>query len=326
MRIPSALTVSALALVGCATLPLVGHRQPEYWAFTAPWDPQSNLSARDHAGQLAAVVYGWIQLDSVTGQPLPPAYRDTLASLAPPTPRRMAIVSNYVRDFQRRAIRALGSDAHALAVAAGEIARRAESAREHGLVLDFEGLSAADLAANVRVVRAIADSARRHGAGPVTVAIPALDTAAYPARAFFPSADYVMVMLYDQHWATSPPGPISSPDWVRQALELRVAEVGAGRVVAALPLYGYQWRPNAPGEAISYDDARRRVGADGARLSRDPATQTLTASRFGSWDIWVTDAELVRVLIEEVQGLGVARVAFWRLGQEDPALWRMIGR
>src|SRR5207237_1799863 len=100
----------------------------------------------------------------------------------------------------------------------------------------------ADLPLTVRVASAIADSARAHGASFAAIALPAADTAAYPTRAFVPALDFVVIMLYDEHWSTSAPGPVATPDWVRRTLAQRLADVGASRVVAALPVYGYQWR------------------------------------------------------------------------------------
>jgi spore germination protein YaaH len=44
----------------------------------------------------------------------------------------------------------------------------------------------------------------------------------------------------------------------------------------------------------------------------------------GVWELWMTDAELLRVLVDQVTGLGVRRIALWRLGQEDPDVWRVL--
>ena len=104
------------------------------------------------------------------------------------------------------------------------------------------------------------------------------------------------------------------------------ADLGANRLVAALPLYGYLWRPNAIASTIGFDDARRLAAEAGTTLARDPATSTLHATRAGAdgWELWVSDAELVAALQREVTTLGVSRVAFWRLGLEDAALWELL--
>ena len=122
------------------------------------------------------------------------------------------------------------------------MARRAAAAKYRGMVIDLEGFTAPDRDLLATVVRAFADSVRARGARPIAVAVPAVDTATFPGRSLVPAVDYLLVMLYDQHWMMSAPGPVASPDWVRSALALRVAEVGAEHVIAALPLYGYRWR------------------------------------------------------------------------------------
>jgi hypothetical protein len=172
-------------------------------------------------------VSGWIQLDSLTAEPFM-AFVDTLSRNVPRA-RRMAIVTNAVGGrFHVEPVRKLGADAAMLARVAGEVARRASSAGYRGLVLDLEALTAADLSLTQTVIRSLADSAHGRGLTPIAVAIPAVDTAAYPARAFIPSADQVLVMLYDQHWSTSSPGPIASPEWVRNALGLRFRSMVIG--------------------------------------------------------------------------------------------------
>jgi spore germination protein YaaH len=40
------------------------------------------------------------------------------------------------------------------------------------------------------------------------------------------------------------------------------------------------------------------------------------------WELWVSDAVLLGTLHREVSALGVSRLAYWRLGLEDPAMWR----
>jgi spore germination protein YaaH len=308
----------------CASLPIIGRAVEERWAFTAPWDPRSAASVRAHGVALDGVVLDWIPLDTVTGMPfvLRP---DSVSVALPAGVARMALVTSFVTDrFHPSLIRRLAADPGALDRSAAAIADRVQRGGCRGIVIDFEGMTGADTALTRVVVATIAGAARRLGVGPVAVAIAASDTVGYPARLFESSADLLLVMLYDQHWSTSPPGTIAEPLWVRRTLAMRVAESGANRVVAALPLYGYQWRANAPAATISYDDARHLAAEAGVALERDPASSMLHATRAGpdGWELWVSDAVLLEALQQEVASLGVRRLAFWRLGLEDPAMWR----
>jgi spore germination protein YaaH len=296
------------------------------WGFTVPWDGRSSAAAREHAGQFDAVVSGWIQLDSLTGQPFA-EFRDTLARNRTTGLRLMGIVTNAVGGrFHADPVRQLVGDPPALAHAAGDIARRLTNGGYRGVVIDLEGFAPTDRVVATAAVRAIADSARARGVGPIAVAVPAVDTTVFNGRDLVPAADYLLVMLYDQHWMTSPPGPLAAPDWVRSATALRVGEVGAQHVVAALPLYGYRWPTSGPAAALTFGDAQRDAAAANVTLQRDPATSTMRATSPGVWDLWVSDAGLIEALIREVRAQGVNTIALWRLGQEDPGVWAIIGR
>ena len=319
---------ACLATVGCASLPLpsVLRRGPEFWGFVVPWDSRSADAARQHGAQLDVVIAHWLVLDTVPGGLLESG-ADSVIARAAPNARRMAMVTSWTGDrYNPDGVRALDGNPAALALLARTVAGRAAELGLSGLVLDFQGHSRSDLDALVRVTSAIADSARARGGAEIVVAVPAGDTAAYPAQALRRAGDLILVMLYDEHRTGTPPGPVASPEWVARNLNLRIAEVGASRVVAALPLYGYQWRGNEPAIVIGYEDARDIALGAGVSLDRDPASHTLHGERPGSWEIWVPDAELVAQLVVDIRQTGVRRIALWHLGAEDPAVWTRVVR
>jgi spore germination protein YaaH len=315
-----------VTIIACAALGGGAQERKSFWAFTGPWDPLSDASLRTNASRLDVAVTGWIALDSLTGEPLlPSAYADTI-HLAAGTPQRFALVTSWHgQGFHASSIRALGADPVRRAAVGGRVARYAQSMRYTGLVLDFETLKGTDVDAQLAVVRAIADSARAHGVTTIAVAMPAEPDEGYPVRALTRVADFVLVMLYDQHWTGSDPGPISAPDWVTRNLSRVVSEAGASRVIAGLPLYGYYWAKGKPGVGVSYATGVRNAERDGIRLSRDAASRTMRGAG-GTAAIWLTDATLLSELIGEAEKSGVRRFAFWRIGQEDPAVWSKLAR
>ena len=316
------LAVGAL-VIACASLP--GRRDDRaLWGFTAPWDPRSARSLAAHGAQLDVAVTGWIGFDTVTSLPVE-LYPDTARLPARAAARRTALVTSYLGDrFRPELVRRLAADPVLLASCAGRLAALVSARRYSGVVVDFEELNAEDLAGMLTVIGALADSLRHHQVSTVTVAVPAGDTAGYPAAPLLEVADRLLVMLYDQHWSGSPAGPIAEPTWVRAMLGLRIAEVGASRLIAALPLYGYQWRQRAATVAIGYEDAQHLAASAGTQLHREPQSLTLRAIRPGEWELWVSDAELLQVLMRESSQAGIHTFALWRLGLEDPAVWRML--
>lgn len=314
---------AAIALVasGCLHLPARPEAAAELWGFTGPWDARSDSSVARNSPKLARVVTGWITFDTVSFMPVQ-LYADSLALAPDMRGRSMALLtSRHGNRFHPDIIRGLGQSPQALALAAGTLARLIEAGGYGGLVIDFEGMTAGDIEALLTVVRSFADSSRAHGAATVAIAVPAADTAAYPGALLLGAADLLMPLLYDQHWGTSAPGPISSPEWVRRHLGARVAEVGSNRIVAALPLYGYRWRRAAATEVIGFADAVRLSSMTNTLLTRDISSATLHATSAEGWEIWVTDAVLLRTLMRDARLLGVSTFALWRLGLEDPAVW-----
>lgn len=295
------------------------------WGFTAPWDPRSDSSVAAAGRQLDAVVTGWIQLDSTSGEPTL-LYPDDAARPASPAQRFALVTSWHGRRFHPELVSRIATDSLALAHTASRIGEIVRTGRYSGIVIDLEDQARSDTAVTARAIVAIAEQARRSGATTIAVAIPAGDTAAYPTRIVFPAADAAVVMLYDEHWSTSAPGPIATPEWIRRTLAQRVADAGADRLVAALPLYGYLWRGSQPAEPLSFADARRAASQANVEVVRDPSSASLHAVQPGVWELWVSDAELLRVLTNQVTALGVRRIALWRLGQEDPAVWALLRR
>jgi peptidoglycan-N-acetylglucosamine deacetylase len=315
-----------LLVTACAHFPSQPRVQPAYWGFTGPWDRSSEVSVEQHAPSLERVITGWIALDTTSFRPLQ-VYPDSIGKQPAVASRAMALITTYFGTrFHPEIIRGLGENAQVSAMTAGSIAALVDSGGYRSVVVDFEGMTPRDLNQLLTVTKAVADSVHAHGVSTVVIAVPAGDTAAYPAALLLQSADLIMPVLYDQHWSTSPPGPIAAPEWVTRNLSIRVAEVGAARIVAAFPLYGYRWRRSAETEIISYDDARQLTTMTNTPLARDHASATLHAVSPEGWEIWVSDHVLLETLVREARELGVTTFALWRLGLEDPAVWTFIGR
>lgn len=319
------ITASLACLVACASVSARPRAPAEFWGFTAPWDPRSAASVTAHGSELDAVVSGFITLDSATFRPIS-LFTDTLASRNAGNHRYMALLTAYEGNrFHPETIRVLAENSVERARTAGAVGLAAGNGGYRGLILDFEGLNPADLDGLILVAREIADSARAHGVSPVAMAIPATDTVGYPARPLLGAVDVLVVMLYDQHWLTSPPGPIAAPNWAARALGMRVGEVGPSRLIAALPVYGYQWRSDTATAVVSFTDAVHLAQDAHVPLVRDPTSATLHAET-PRWSIWVSDATLVDTLVHGARVLGVTKFALWRLGLEDPSVWTTVVR
>src|SRR5450759_2240576 len=239
-RSPLRLIAVLIVFAGCAHLPSQPRVPPAYWGFTGQGAGHTDASVEPHGPSPDRVITGWMGLDPTSFRPVQ-LYPDSIGKQPVVAPRAIALITTYLGGrFHPEIIRGLGDNAQVSALTAGAIASLIDSGGYRGVVIDFEGMTPRDLDRLLTVTKAVADSVRAHGVSTVVIAVPAGDTAAYPAGLLLQSADLIMPVLYDQHWATSPPGPIAALDWVNRNLGMRVAEVGAARIVAAFPLYGYR--------------------------------------------------------------------------------------
>lgn len=313
-----------LAISGCATLPIKDSPHMEVWGFTAPWDSRSARSLSTHRPELDVAISGWIALDSTTYQPVT-LFPDSFVTHTPSI-HTMALVTSYQGTrFHPETLRGIGAGSSMLPREAGAIATVVRNAGYQGIVLDLEGMTRADLPILSAFTRAVTDSAHAHRIAMVGLALPALDTLDYPTAPLAQTVDCLIVMLYDQHWLTSPPGPIASPAWVAHMLELRTHDISPTKFVAAFPTYGYQWRPDSATAVLSYADAQQLAAQARVPLERDTTSLTLHA-KTPLWELWSSDAILLDRLVYTAQQYGITRIALWRLGLEDPAVWSQVIR
>ena len=93
----------------------------------------------------------------------------------------------------------------------------AVEAKEVGIVVDFEEIPEKSQPDFKAFIRELAPSL--HGAGmKLMVALPARDDA-FDYAFFGQETDAIILMNYDQHWLTSPPGPIAAQDWFVENLK-----------------------------------------------------------------------------------------------------------
>ncbi len=236
-----------------------------------------------------------------------PAFLDVTGA----TSGRFAVVTSFQGErYHPETIRALAADSQALAATAGAIAGVAASLVANGVVIDLQAMAPADIRALVDVTRAIADSARKKQSGPIAFVVPAADTAAYPGALIARTADLLLVRLDGEHRAGTTPGPFASSPWFTRHLGMRAAEVGASRIVAELPLFGYRWERNGGVRRVTYDEARTAVLGEAISMQRDPGSRALHASSSrGGWEIWINDHETVAFLIDAARRIGVNRFA-----------------
>lgn len=308
----------------CARLPRQSPTSLSIWLAPSPGEPGGGafLSAKD------AAVYGigeTIGIDTISFRPASVRPNHSLPSGDTSSERAFAIVTTYQGSrYHPETIRALGEDTIALASTAGAVAREARSRMAHTLVMDFQGMASGDLPGLVTFVRALNDSARTRLPGRSVLIVPPGDTVAYPTRELSGVAPTIAVRLYGEHQPGTGPGALASPAWMNRQLGLRAVDIGINRLMAEIPLFGYQWQPSGTARSISYVEATRLVSAEASSFRRDQPSGFLTATGRDGWTIWIPDAESVERMIRIVRRAGVSRVMLTGMDGADPDLWMRL--
>lgn len=148
---------------------------------------------------------------------------------------------------------------------------------------------------------------------------------AYDYKELAQSADYLQIMTYDNHWATSEPGPLAPLAWYEKNLQYAIEECGGPeKVLVGLGAYGYDWsQDKKEAETLTYADAIVRAEQNQAKITFDTDSQSPHFS-YGRHTVWFENAESTTAKLDVIAKHKPAGIAVWRLGQEQPEIWDLI--
>jgi spore germination protein YaaH len=204
-----------------------------------------------------------------------------------------------------------------------------------GVNLDFEAVDAADRDLLTSFVAEL--SRRLHANGKLmsqAVSAKTDDTANHPRSSAFDykalaaSNDYVFVMAWGLHWATSAPGPQDDYPWVKQVRDYVATMPHQEKFVMGTMLYGMDWPAGGgtahPATALHFAEIQALIAREGGApqyvADKHSWRYRYTDAAGVPHDVWYSDARAVgdRVALARERGL---KVGFWRVGQEDERIW-----
>jgi hypothetical protein len=167
------------------------------------------------------------------------------------------------------------------------------------------------------------------GNKPFTIALPArtrtLENDVYDYRKILPLVDRILVMAYDEHWSTSKPGPIASMAWCKNVADYALKTVGTEKLIMGLPFYGRTWGDVNGNRAFFYSGIQRIMRENGvSETRRENGIPTFTYETTMRVTGYYEDAYSLSTRLQLYRNMGLKSVGFWSVGQETPAIWKLL--
>lgn len=206
--------------------------------------------------------------------------------------------------------------------------------------IDLENVDPRDRQPLTDFIRDLSVAARTHGLM-ITQAVPGKteENPAHPwsggfdYRALSRHVDWLVIMAYEEHSATGPPGPLASYDWYVRVKEFTLSQVPLNKIFITTGVYGYDW-PVGPVETattVTYTDLLRIMETYHVHLTFAPGIRECTLAYRspdvpgGRWHVvWFQCPEAAEWKFRLIRQNGVRGTAIWELGQEDPRIWDLV--
>ena len=321
-------------------------------AFFVSWDPNSLASLKKHYkdidllmpeqlhavtadGAITVVDYERNQtVRASPGEVIARLQQDKLhqwmRSLNPPVELpMMGLLNNYDGTVWRvKEMAELLANPDARSRLISDVTQYAVAAKQAGIVVDFEEVPDASQENFQKFIGQFAPSLHAVGLK-LMIALPARDDS-YDYEFFGKETDAIILMNYDQHWLTSPPGPIAAQDWFVENLRQVLEVAPARKIVVGIANYSYDWtetskkeKPHA--EEFSIQEALLHAYESESEVEFDAASlnphYSYSDEQNHTHQVWMLDAVTAYNELRASERLGVQGTALWRLGSSDSSLW-----
>jgi cellulose synthase/poly-beta-1,6-N-acetylglucosamine synthase-like glycosyltransferase/peptidoglycan/xylan/chitin deacetylase (PgdA/CDA1 family) len=322
-------------------------------AFFVSWDPNSLASLKKHYkdidllipeqlhavsadGALTIVDYerGQYTTKAMPAEAISILKDDKLhlwmKSLNPPVELpTMGLINNYDGvEWRIKEMAQMLANPAARQKLARDITEYAVESHEAGIVVDFEEVPDASQSQFRAFIAGLAPAL--HSAGlKLMIALPARDDA-YDYEFFGNQCDAIVLMNYDQHWLTSPPGPIAAQDWFVENLRQVFDVVPPQKVIVGIANYAYDWplsskNTKEAAAEFSIQEALLHVEESDTDVEFDSNSLNPHYSYYDEHNhlhqVWMLDAVTAYNQLRASERLGVQGTALWRLGSSDTSLW-----
>ena len=155
----------------------------------------------------------------------------------------------------------------------------------------------------------------------------------YNLKEYNDFCDYVIIMAYDEHYAGSKvAGSVSSINYVRDAINLSLAQVNKEKLIIGLPLYTRLWTTKVDGTVTSIAGGAASIEqsaiSQGLKFTFDNETLqnygTKTTLDGDLVECWMEDDTSLAYKMIEIRNADLAGTAAWKLTHERDKSFSII--
>lgn len=209
-----------------------------------------------------------------------------------------------------------------------------------GINIDFENIHYGDKDQLVKFVEEIKYYAKKQNLVlSMDITVPSTSerwSKVYDRKDLGEIVDYMAVMTYDEHWASSPvSGSVASIGWVERGIVNSMELIPQEKILLGLPFYTRQWKEyqgedgklKVESKAISMETAKQIVDDKGIDVVWDEETAQYYAQYREEdivYKIWLEDPRSIARKISLVEKYDLGGTAAWRRGFEDVEVWSVL--
>lgn len=147
----------------------------------------------------------------------------------------------------------------------------------------------------------------------------------YNYRSLGQSADYVDLMLYDEHDNGGLPGPVAALWWTRDIMNYARQTIPASKILVGLAGYGYNWASTGSTELNDRQALAlaNQYGStwDGGTVQEPEVNYSVNGVQH---TVWFEDSASEANKVKWVSQYRLGGVALWDLGEENAGVWPML--
>ncbi len=303
--------------------------------FYVNWDDSSLASLRQNIDDLDWVVPEWIRLSGDENDPLVLDINEVALDFIQrnePETVVLPLLQNYKNEQWNSDIlvRTISTEPQRQRLIAS-LLQVIEKNKFGGLTIDIEEVPASSQPNLFAFMRELHSEFQSRSLI-LAQAVP-FDNPDWNYTAYASVTDYLMLMAYDQHWSTGGAGPVAGQDWFESILKKRMAQLSPAKTIICFGNYGYNWADDrSEAETVSFQEsllAAKESLDSPTEIKFDPASKNpyfeYTEEDGKEHSVWFLDAATAYNEIRSAKPYKVAGFALWRLGSEDPSLWKIFG-